>query len=96
LIESKAFTTTARKIAVLFYNAQRYGMDYVDPGASSYQSRYRARVIDNFAPARQSLRLCPPTNGASSRFLEQSPRASIRIDPTSPAGAPNGSVIRAG
>jgi hypothetical protein len=22
-------------------------MDYVDPGASSYETRYRARVIDN-------------------------------------------------
>jgi transposase len=43
----KAITATARKIAVLFYNAQRYGMDYVDPGASSYEIRYRARVIDN-------------------------------------------------
>ena len=44
----KAITATARKIAVLFYNALRHGMDYVDPGASSYETRYRARVIDNF------------------------------------------------
>ena len=43
----KAITATARKIAVLFYNALRHGMDYVDPGASSYEIRYRARVIDN-------------------------------------------------
>jgi transposase len=43
----KAITATARKIAVLFYNALRHGMDYVDPGASSYDTRYRARVIDN-------------------------------------------------
>jgi hypothetical protein len=27
-------TATARKIAVLFYNAVRHGMEYVDPGAS--------------------------------------------------------------
>jgi transposase len=40
-------TATARKIAVLFYNAVRYGMDYVDPGASSYETRYRARVVSN-------------------------------------------------
>jgi len=26
-----AITATARKIAVLFYNALRHGMDYVDP-----------------------------------------------------------------
>jgi len=30
--KSKAVTATARKIAVLFYNALRHGMDYVDPG----------------------------------------------------------------
>ncbi|AJA65686.1 hypothetical protein ACVIW2_004404 [Bradyrhizobium huanghuaihaiense] len=40
-------TATARKIAVLFYNAVRYGMDYVDPGASSYETRYRTRVVNN-------------------------------------------------
>jgi transposase len=43
----KAITATARKIAILFYNALGHGIDYVDPGASSYEARYRARVIDN-------------------------------------------------
>jgi transposase len=45
--KAKAVTATARKIAVLFYNAVRHGMEYVDPGASFYETRYRARVIDN-------------------------------------------------
>jgi transposase len=45
--KAKAVTATARKIAVLFYNAVRNGMDYVDPGASSYETRYRARVVSN-------------------------------------------------
>jgi transposase len=45
--KAKAVTATARKIAVLFYNAVQHGMEYVDPGASSYENRYRARVIDN-------------------------------------------------
>jgi hypothetical protein len=45
--KAKAVTATARKIAVLFYNAVRHGMDYVDPGASSYETRYRTRVIKN-------------------------------------------------
>jgi transposase len=45
--KAKAVTATARKIAVLFYNAVRYGMNYVDPGASSYETRYRARVVSN-------------------------------------------------
>ena len=45
--KAKAVTATARKIAVLFYNAVRYGMDYVDPGAASYETRYRTRVVNN-------------------------------------------------
>lgn len=45
--KAKAVTATARKIAVLFYNALRHGMDYVDPGVSYYESRYRERVVKN-------------------------------------------------
>jgi transposase len=45
--KAKAVTATARKIAVLFYNALRHGLDYVDPGASYYEARYRQRVICN-------------------------------------------------
>ena len=43
----RAVTATARKLAVLFYNALRFGMSYVDPGASAYEERYRHRVIHN-------------------------------------------------
>jgi hypothetical protein len=32
--KAKAVTATARKIAILFYNAMRFGLDYQDPGAS--------------------------------------------------------------
>ncbi|MEO2219243.1 IS110 family transposase [Chromobacterium vaccinii] len=42
---AKAVTATARKIAVLFYNAMRFGMDYRDPGADYYEQQYRERVI---------------------------------------------------
>ena len=45
--KAKAVTATARKIAVLFYNALRHGMDYADPGASYYEERYRQRVVAN-------------------------------------------------
>lgn len=45
--KAKAVTATARKIAVLFYNALRHGADYVDPGATYYETRYRDRVIEN-------------------------------------------------
>ena len=41
--KAKAVTATARKIAVLFYNALRYGMEYIDPGALAYETRYRER-----------------------------------------------------
>ena len=43
--KAKAVTATARKIAILFYNAMRYGIDYQDPGALCYEQKYRERVI---------------------------------------------------
>ena len=45
--KAKAVTATARKIAVLFYNTMRYGMQYADPGASNYEQRYRHRAVVN-------------------------------------------------
>jgi transposase len=45
--KAKAVTATARKIAILFYNTLRYGVDYSDPGASYYEERHRARVLHN-------------------------------------------------
>ena len=45
--KAKAVTATARKIAALFYNAVRHGMEYVDPGGSFYDTRYRQRVVEN-------------------------------------------------
>src|SRR5450631_2122707 len=43
--KAKAVTATARKIAVLFYNAMRFGMAYQDPGSDRYEREYRDRVI---------------------------------------------------
>jgi transposase len=37
--KAKAVTATARKIAVLFYNTLRHGMEYTDPGAAYYEER---------------------------------------------------------
>ena len=45
--KAKAVTATARKLAVLFYNAVRFGLAYADPGASYYEERYRQRVLHN-------------------------------------------------
>lgn len=38
-------TATARKIAILFYRAIRFGLNYDDPGADQYEQRYRERVV---------------------------------------------------
>ena len=43
--KAKAVTATARKIAVLFYNAMCKGMNYQDPGADLYEQQYKERVI---------------------------------------------------
>jgi len=43
--KAKAVTATARKIAILFYNAMRFGMAYQDPGADHYEQKYRGRVV---------------------------------------------------
>jgi hypothetical protein len=43
--KAKAVTATARKLAVLFYNALRYGMAYQDPGVAYYEEQYRRRLI---------------------------------------------------
>jgi transposase len=53
--KSKAITATARKIAVLFYNTLRHGMSYADPGASSYEERYRQRVLHNLRRRAKAL-----------------------------------------
>ncbi|MGH9317521.1 MAG: IS110 family transposase [Thermoanaerobaculia bacterium] len=45
--KAKAVTATARKIAVLFYNALRHGSAYADPGADYYEERYRQRTLKN-------------------------------------------------
>ena len=53
--KAKAVTATARKLAILFYNALRFGMTYADPGTSYYEKRYRQRVIHNLHRRAKSL-----------------------------------------
>lgn len=45
--KAKAVTATARKLAVLLYNALRYGLHYRDPGADDYEQRYQDRLLKN-------------------------------------------------
>lgn len=53
--KAEAVTATARKIAVLFYNALRHGMDYADPGAAYDEERHRRRVLVNLQRRARSL-----------------------------------------
>jgi transposase len=53
--KAKAVTATARKVAVLFYNTLRYGINYVDPGADYYEQRYQQRVLNNLTRRAESL-----------------------------------------
>jgi transposase len=53
--KAKAVTATARKIAVLFYNTLRHGMNYKDPGANHYEQQYRSRVFANLQRRAKSL-----------------------------------------
>jgi transposase len=41
----KAITATARKIAILVYNALKHGLRYVDPGADEYIARFKERQL---------------------------------------------------
>jgi transposase len=68
--KAKAVTATARKIAVLFYNAVRHGMDYADPGAAYYEERYRQRVLLNLQRRAKAL-------GYVLQQVEASPPASV-------------------
>jgi transposase len=43
--KAKAVTATARKLAVIFYNALRFGMKYADPGENHYEQNYQDRVL---------------------------------------------------
>jgi transposase len=53
--KAKAVTATARKLAILFYRAVRFGMTYADPGAKYYEERYRSRVIENLTRRAKNL-----------------------------------------
>jgi transposase len=68
--KAKAVTATARKIAVLFYNAVRHGMDHADPGAAYYEERYRQRVLLNLQRRAKAL-------GYVLQQVDASPPASV-------------------
>lgn len=53
--KAKAVTATARKLAILFYNALKYGQKYTDPGANYYEERHRNRVLDGLKRRAKSM-----------------------------------------
>ncbi len=65
--KAKAVTATARKLAILFYRAMRFGMQYQDPGADQYEQRHRERVIKQLErrAARFGFSLQPVQEGVS-------------------------------
>jgi transposase len=63
--KAKAVTATARKLAILFYRALRFGMTYADPGAAYYEERYKRRVVDNLQRRARSLGFELVQKGAS-------------------------------
>ncbi|WP_352473351.1 MULTISPECIES: hypothetical protein [unclassified Mesorhizobium] len=68
--KAKAVTATARKIAVLIYNALRHRMDYADPGASYYEGCYRQRVLSKVRRRAKSL-------GYALQRMEPTPAAAV-------------------
>jgi hypothetical protein len=67
--KAKAVTATARKLAVLFYRALRFGLAYADPGAGYYEERYKRRAIENLQRRARGLGFTlveiPETGGVS-------------------------------
>src|SRR6266852_440825 len=63
--KAKAVTATARKLAILFYRALRFGITYADPGASYYEERHRQRVIHNLHRRARELGFSLVANAAS-------------------------------
>jgi transposase len=53
--KAKAITAIARKLATLFYNALRYGMEYVDLGADYYEEQYQKKVFKNLKRTAESF-----------------------------------------
>ena len=73
--KTNALTATVRKIAVLFFNTLRYGMDYVDLGAAYYEEHYRQRVLNNLTRRADSMGyVVQPTAGRCEGVSQEGPQ----------------------
>jgi transposase len=83
--KAKALTATARKTAILFYRAMRYGMHYQDPGADPIRAALQGASRQAAASARRPLRVLAATTGGRC-FLGKLPRTlrrsrcEVRVD----------------
>src|SRR4051794_27442620 len=59
LLKKGGPTKRDRIIITPVYNAVRHGMDYVDPGASFYETHYRSRVIESLQRRAKTFGLDP-------------------------------------
>jgi hypothetical protein len=93
--KAKAVTATARKIAVLFYNAMRFGMQYADPGptttnsatgsaSSSSCTGERPNSASPFTRRRAFLRNRSPASTARSSRAEPSRQLAVPPAPRCP------------
>ena len=67
--KQKAVTATARKIAVLFYNAIRHGMTYQDQGAAAYDKRHQATRAVKPPETRQDHGICIGAHSGSRGYF---------------------------
>jgi hypothetical protein len=51
----KAITTTARKLACLFYSLLKHGESYVEKGNEYYERKYKERSIKNLTKRAQEF-----------------------------------------
>lgn len=79
--KAKAVTATARKIAILFYNAMRFGMVYQDPRADHYEQKYRERVVKGCIVGQLSLASRYRLSKVFLRKVRSAPRLGPRLPP---------------
>ena len=67
--KARAFTATARKIAILVYRTLKEGLVYRDQGAAAYDARHRQRVIRRLRQRAAHLGLAP-VNRETGQLIE--------------------------
>jgi transposase len=91
--KAKAVTATARKLAVIFYNSLRFGIQYLDRGTDYYEQRYRKRVLANLERRARQMGYALMKNPASGSSTRVSPSDASQLQEQKRSGrAPLGAV----